>query len=163
MEESAMTGAKRAPKYGINAAFLQEIKEDHRQLDEHWRRLQAMATESIWLARHYQVFVDELFALCDQLALHFALEEAYGYFEDVLEATPHLHAQAARLKGQHPGLFVWARDLADQAAAERRPSADAMQSLVAQFQALAMAYRAHDTAERALIVSAVHQDVGVGD
>ncbi len=158
-----MTLAQGAPRYGINAAFLQEIKEDHRQLDEHWRRLQAMATEGVWLARHYRAWVDELYLLCDQLALHFALEEAYGYFEDVLEATPHLHAQAARLKGQHPGLFVWARDLADQAAAVSRPSAEALQSLVAQFEALAVAYHVHDTAERALIVSAVHQDVGVGD
>jgi hypothetical protein len=49
------------------------------------------------LWNHTRRLVNLLEALCDQSALHFSLEEAYGYFEDANHVAPQLGEQAETL------------------------------------------------------------------
>ena len=99
----------------INAAFLQEIKEVNAAL---WELL-AEAREACShasTAKTGQRHLAGLFGrLRDQLAMHFALEEAFGYFEDPVAVAPHLSQRANDLRGQHGRLYVLIRDLADHA------------------------------------------------
>ncbi|CAN0480488.1 unnamed protein product, partial [Hapterophycus canaliculatus] len=59
-----------------------------------------------------QLFAD----LRDQLALHFGLEEAYGYFDLAIDSDAELSICANTLRSQHAGLFEEARHLAEAAA-----------------------------------------------
>ena len=66
----------------VNAAFFQEIKEVNQEL---WQTL-AQVRDVCQRPQVAQVdahrFATLLGELRDQLAMHFALEEAYGYFDD---------------------------------------------------------------------------------
>ena len=88
----------------VNAAFLQEIKEDHHELRDRVASVRALATE-----RHPSIdrLTRALVALRDRVSLHFALEEAYGYCEaEIVESAPWLSERAMELKSEHVGLFL---------------------------------------------------------
>lgn len=158
-----MSSPQRPSNVTINAAFLQEIKADHQQLKELLERLRALATEPKALPNHVRECVDLLDQLRDQLAFHFSLEEAYGYFEDALETAPELSEQALMLRSQHAELFVLARDLADVAAQQASESPAGFVQLAEQFFAFDKALEAHESAELNLILAALEDDIGVGD
>lgn len=158
-----MSSPQQTPNVTINAAFLQEIKADHQQLKELLDRLRALAVEPQALPNHVREFVDLLDQLRDQLAFHFSLEEAYGYFEDALETAPELSAQALMLRSQHGELFVLARDLADVAAQQASESPANFAQLAQQFTEFDKALEAHESAELNLILAALEDDIGVGD
>jgi hypothetical protein len=85
----------------INPAFLREIKEDHHELRQLIHHTSAMLDRSGPVEIDYARLVDMLTRLRDQLAMHFSLEEAYGYFEDAITVAPHLCRRAETLRGQH--------------------------------------------------------------
>ena len=71
----------------INAAFLQEIKEDHHELRERLAEVRACRTR-IRTPRSTSL-TQTLAALRDRVSLHFALEEAYGYCEaELVDSAP---------------------------------------------------------------------------
>ena len=89
----------------INAAFLQEIKEDHHELRQLMHHASATLQRPAWMRIEYDRLFDVFTKLRDQLAMHFSLEEAYGYFEDAITAAPHLNRRAEELRGEHLRLF----------------------------------------------------------
>src|SRR6185295_2152678 len=98
----------------VNPAFLQEIKEVNQELWESFADLRHRCSRPLGpgMCRH---LVDWLSELRDQLALHFALEEAYGYFDEPLEVAPQLGEKAERLRGEHRDLYSEFSDLVDRA------------------------------------------------
>lgn len=158
-----MSESRATKRFTINAAFFQEIKDDHLQLHEILGRLRSLSAHRPALPNHACEFADLLFSLCDQLALHFSLEEAYGYIEDLIEVTPHLHGRTDLLRKQHSELFVMARDLADQASSRHKGDTAELTRIADQFAEFDHAFRAHETAELDLILVAMNQDEGVGD
>ena len=98
----------------INPAFLQEIKEVNQELWQCFADLRLRCSRPIatGMCRH---LVDWLSELRDQLALHFALEEAYGYFDEPLHAAPQLAEKAERLRMEHQELYSEFSDLVDRA------------------------------------------------
>ena len=66
----------------VNAAFLQEIKEDNRLVRDFLQ--QALDLLSVPRRVPARRIVNKLWQVRDQLAMHFALEDAYGYFEDAI-------------------------------------------------------------------------------
>ena len=99
----------------VNAAFLQEIKEVNQDL---WRlladiRRMCARPESIRAAR--SSFLTMLDDLRDQIGLHFALEEAYGYFEDPVHVAPQLCERAFELRAEHNELYLQISRLSDDA------------------------------------------------
>lgn len=90
----------------VNAAFLQEIKQDNQFLDELLH-----ATHNALAAIDYSKFnarasVELLRRLRDRLAMHFSLEEAFGYFENALEFPPELSVLAEACRRQHETLYL---------------------------------------------------------
>lgn len=151
----------RNTKFTVNAAFFQEIKEDHAQLQGLLDRLRVLSANRPALDNHSREFTLLLGDLRDQLAFHFALEEAYGYFEDALERAPRFHEQAGKLRAQHSDIYMLSQQIAEQAAASP-PNTD-LGALADQFEAFDQALKAHESAELTLILDALNQDMGEGD
>jgi hypothetical protein len=149
----------------INAAFLQEIKEDNRRVHE------LLAEVEQWLQSHAlsesspRRLVDVLGQLRDQVALHFSLEEAYGYFEDAIHAAPQLSEKAAELRAQHSDLFVRLCQMVNDAERwlYRETPRDVRSSLIRQFGKFSQDFRRHESREADLVLEAFESDVGVGD
>ncbi|MFO0883380.1 MAG: hypothetical protein U0894_04215 [Pirellulales bacterium] len=147
----------------VNPAFLQEIKEVHQGL---WDALAEMRQRcqrplAVGMCRHLVNWLEEI---RDQLALHFALEEAYGYFEDPVDAAPHLCQMADNLRAQHHDLyqsFCEMLDHADQLLFEERMDELALW-LGPAFLTFDRILRRHEALENELIFEA-YSDIGGSD
>ena len=147
----------------INPAFLQEIKEVHLEL---WDALAEMRHRcqrpvATGMCRHLLQWLEEI---RDQLALHFALEEAYGYFEDPVDAAPRLCHLADALRAEHQGLYHDFSELVEKA---DRLYYDEQYTQMAMwlgpaFLAFDRRLRAHERQENELIYEAF-SDIGGSD
>lgn len=163
-ESSSYSQATMAGTVTVNAAFLQEIKEVNQELwqllaELHHRCIRPLAPGMC------KTLLDRLSELRDQLALHFALEEAYGYFEDPVEVAPQLSNQAEALRAEHKTLYSDFCRLYERA--ERMFYADQPAELALwigpQFLRFEAALRRHEAREVDLIYEAYDSDLGVGD
>ncbi len=148
----------------VNPAFLQEIKEGNQEL---WQSLADLRHHcscpiTTGMCRH---LVNWLNDFRDQLAVHFALEEAYGYFDEPLQAAPQLAEKADRLRTEHQELYSEISELVDQA--ERMFYAGQTAALAHRFGPHFLAFdarlRNHEECENELIWDAFNRDTGVGD
>ncbi|MEX2176431.1 MAG: hemerythrin domain-containing protein [Pirellulaceae bacterium] len=148
----------------VNAAFLQEIKEVNQEL---WTLLSDLRhrCQRPLAPGHSRLLIDKLCQLRDQLALHFALEEAYGYFDDPLDVAPRLCGQAEHLRAEHKGLYLDFCQLVDRA---ERMFYDEQQAALAlwvgpEFLDFDQRLRSHESRENELIFEAYADDIGGGD
>ena len=148
----------------VSPAFLQEIKEVNQELWQSLADLRKRCSRPIatGICRH---LVDWLSELRDQLALHFALEEAYGYFDEPLHVAPQLAEKAERLRMEHQELYVEFSDLVDRS--ERMFFAGQTAALAVwvgpRFLDFDASLRDHEDRENELIYDAFDSDIGVGD
>lgn len=149
----------------INAAFLREIKEDNRELRHLLARCEAATRASAVFGMPGREMVTLLGQLCDQLALHFSLEEAYGYFDDALVDAPQLSDQANHLRDEHEPLFKELCRIVEQA--ERwlyhELPAGKEPTLAKRFDDFHRRLNHHEQAENHLILEAYETDIGTGD
>lgn len=149
---------------GVNAAFLQEIKDDNIRLRQQLEELREVFHMPVIHGGHFLKLMGMFDQLRDQLAMHFALEEAYGYFEDPVSVAPRLARQAGLLRNQHRTLFVWVCDLSEAAEQLRDQGAEArLEMLREAFWNFDEELRRHEDAENSLILQAFDDDIGVGD
>lgn len=153
---------KSTGRLAVNAAFLKEIKEDNRQLKTLWDQMLPMMTHHETAKNHWSELVAGLAELRDQLALHFALEEAYGYFDDAVDIAPHLSVTAESLKGQHTKLFSQIRDLADLILESNVESVTDVKRLIRRFESFRGDFENHEEAELKLILQSFDDDLGGG-
>lgn len=158
----------------INPAFLREIKEDHhelRQLIHHTSAMLDRVKPAAQIDRSEPVefdcprLVELLTKLRDQLAMHFSLEEAYGYFEDAITVAPHLCRRAENLRGQHFDLFAELCRLVESAEELRyqeRPERS-LARVNENYHAFIAKFREHESLESDLILEAFNDDIGTGD
>jgi hypothetical protein len=149
----------------VNAAFLQEIKEVNADL---WRLLydvRDLCRDPHYVRTHRRRLVLMLGSLRDQLALHFALEEAYGYFDDPVFVAPQLSERAETLRDEHQVLYCQVCELADEVEKQYYAGrlASAASHIVQQFKAFDDVFRRHEDDENELILKAYEDDIGVGD
>ena len=150
-------------RLAVNAAFLKDIKDDNRDLKLLLDKIFPFANYPQTASNHWQE-LSELFAeLRDQLAMHFALEEAYGYFDDALVSAPQLSVRAECLRGQHAKLFERIRCLADKAAEIHIDSSEQVARFLADFNRFRTEFEKHEEDELKLILDALDDDLGVGD
>jgi len=148
----------------VNAAFLQEIKEVNQEL---WSLLADLShrCQRPIAPSHCRLLIDKLCQLRDQLALHFSLEEAYGYFEDPVDVAPQLGRQAEQLRAEHKDLYLDLCDLVERA--ERMFYDDQHAALALwigpEFLEFEQRLRRHEERENELIMDAYDGDIGVGD
>jgi hypothetical protein len=149
----------------VNPVFLQEIKEDHHELRQLIHHVGAMLNRPDWMQLEYGRLVELFTKLRDQLAMHFSLEEAYGYFEDAISVAPHLSRRAERLRAQHVQLFSELCGLAERS--ERLLYGEAraadMRGLADGFHHFSASLQQHELSESELIVASLNEDIGSGD
>lgn len=164
MSMATHAGAVASGTLSVNAAFFQEIKDDNRQLARLIAYCQALFSPPLRRIR-WQRRVTALRRLRDQLAMHFALEDAYGYFEDALDAAPRLTDEAEQLRREHDTLFLEVCELVELAeqALYREPTDCTARGLSVRFLAFHRWLEEHESRETALIMAAVNDDIGVGD
>jgi hypothetical protein len=148
----------------VNPAFLQEIKEVNQELWTLLAGLRHRCLRPLAPGQCHQL-IDKLSLLRDQLALHFSLEEAYGYFEDPVEVAPQLGRQAEQLREEHKELYLDVCDLLERA---ERMYYDEQHAELAlwigpEFLELEQRLRQHEERENELIMDAYEGDIGVGD
>ena len=102
----SQTAQTRIGCLAVNAAFLREIKDDNRFLDE-----LLLATRDAILGvdptrLNVRALVELLRRLRDRLAMHFSLEEAFGYFENAREFPADLSLQADTCRREHEVLYL---------------------------------------------------------
>ncbi|MEL6894535.1 MAG: hemerythrin domain-containing protein [Planctomycetota bacterium] len=147
----------------VNAAFLQVIKDDNLRLKDLLDSTRALMGHTEIIRNHFSELCVLMDDLSDQLAMHFSLEEAFGYFEDAIDASPHLSVAAINLRNEHCGLFVMARDLADTMAELDPQNEEHMRRIGDAFQQFDGDLKRHEAEELKLILSAMDDDLGVGD
>jgi hypothetical protein len=148
----------------INAAFLQEIKDDNQELRQLLQQVARLTSRPGLRVRPRRVpqLLDDL---RDQLAMHFALEEAYGYFEDAVSVAPRLCYQAEQLRNEHTGLFLEICRIAEQGKKllDGETSANVLEQLESDFAAWRHRFAEHERREINLVLAAFDDDIGVGD
>ena len=149
----------------INAAFLQEIKDDHHELRQLLHHTAAMLARPAWMPIEYDRLVELFSKLRDQLAMHFSLEEAYGYFEDAISVAPHLSRRAEQLRSQHYELYSELCRLTERA--EQLLYHETTDAVVVQladdFRRFSERFQQHELYESDLMVEALHEELGAGD
>ncbi len=149
----------------INPAFLREIKDDHHELRQLIHHSSAMLDHSGPVEIDYKRLGELLTKLRDQLAMHFSLEEAYGYFEDAIIVAPHLCRRAESLRSQHFDLFAEmcrVVETSEQLLYHEMP-ARLLQRLAGQYHQFLSRFHQHEAAECDLILEAFNDDIGTGD
>ncbi len=147
----------------VNAAFLKEIKEDNLLLKSLWDQIGPLAAHIETATNHWPELITLLSDLRDQLAIHFTLEEAYGYFDDAVDIAPQLSLQAENLRGQHRNLFEQIRDLADRVTEVSLESEQQSTAFMKRFSRFRRDLENHEEDELKLILESLDDDLGVGD
>jgi iron-sulfur cluster repair protein YtfE (RIC family) len=147
----------------VNAAFLREIKEDNQRLRELFQEVTSLLTSPRPVSGNR--LVTTLWQLRDQLAMHFALENAFGYLADVVEHAPRLCNAAKGMLAEHDELFMELCEIID-AAEELAYEAYSYRGFIAvaadvfDFHAR---FQSHESRENQLIFEALDDDIGVCD
>lgn len=157
----------------VNAAFLKDIKEDNRDLKILMDRLLVLTQPLEAAANHWRELIGLFADLRDQLAMHFGLEEAYGYFDQAVGADAELSILADSLRSQHAVLFEDARHLAEAAAdactgdepieGTTPEVTSAQEKVLRRFESFLQHFNSHEEAELKVILDALEQDIGVCD
>jgi len=149
----------------INAAFLQEIKEVNDELWSLLAKVRHACTRPIALSGNCRYFVNMLLELRDQIALHFALEEAYGYFDDPADVSPCTAHQAESLRSEHRRLYLHLSDLVERAELMLEDGHQALlaTSIPGQFILFDAALQNHEHRENELLMSMLEDEIGTGD
>lgn len=149
----------------VNAAFLQEIKEVNEDLWRTRQQVRDMCLRPMSLRDDAVGFVELLGRLRDKLAMHFSLEEAYGYFEDPIEAAPWLDRLANELRAEHETLYRQIVDLVERAEdlLYQGHRAELVINIPLAFGVFDDQLCQHEQRETGLILAAFDDDIGVGD
>ncbi len=147
----------------VNAAFLRDIKDDNRDLKNVLDKIRPLAEHQQTATNHWPELIELFSDLRDQLAFHFTLEEAYGYFDEAIVNSPQLSINAECLRDQHSTLFARMCELADKALEISSDRVEHVARYLKEFEAFRKEFEKHEEAELQLILDALDDDIGVGD
>jgi len=150
-------------RLAVNAAFLKDIKDDSQGLKVLLDQIIPITRHQQTAANHWPELVILMNDLRDQLALHFSLEEAYGYFDDAVIVSPQVSEIAEVLRSEHPFLFAAIRDLADQASEVCSDRPEQVNRFIQQLDSFRCMFEKHEENELKLILDSLDDDFGVGD
>jgi hypothetical protein len=149
----------------VNAAFLQEIKQDNIELQQLLEELCERLLRQRPRLGDARDLVEKLNCLRDQLAIHFSLEEAFGYFENAVTIAPRLSERADDLRSQHDLFFQDICAICEQAEQllYHEASPRTLRQVAARYSDFHDALAQHEARETELIMEAFDDDIGVGD
>ncbi len=140
-----------------------ELREDSSTLHQLTAAIDQLLSHSRIAANHWSDLQVLFSDLCDQLSLHFALEEAEGYLSISADANPECICTAEYLKHQHAELFEEVRCVAEAARDITNENERRVEAIIARYRRFRLALEAHEEAEWNLIQRACDDDLGVGD
>ena len=147
----------------INAAFLQEIKDDNVEF-------RALVTDTCCNMAQGELEATDvarwLGDLRDSLETYFALEEFYGYFSQAQVINPAVSHQASELRGEHNTLFTTLLsliDLTEQIVYHENRDPEALKKIVSGFEHFVEQLAEHEEREMNLMMRLCNEDIGVGD
>ncbi|MBL7039400.1 MAG: hypothetical protein ISR77_12275 [Pirellulaceae bacterium] len=143
----------------LNAAFLQEIKEDNTELRPLLVDIREALVGSASFRGRWKHFVELLGELRDHLAMYFVLEEAYGYFENPVSVVPGVSRKAAILQAQHQTLYSQICAITEQAEQwlYQETQAPAPRKIFRRFIVFSEHLQEHETREHALILQVLKE------
>lgn len=149
----------------LNPAFFQEVKEDNRELTGLLGELNELCRNGDHHVRSCRQLHAKLCELRDRLAIHFSLEEAYGYFEDALFAAPWLTERADQLRSQHGELYLEICGIVDGAGGllHHEIPGQVAQTVAREYREFSLRLRRHESGEIELITRAFQDDIGAMD
>ena len=150
-------------RLAVNAAFLKDIKDDNQDLKILLDKITPITCHQQTATNHWPELITLFSDLRDQLALHFSLEEAYGYFDDAVVSAPQQSVTAELLRSEHPQLFAMIRDLADQASEICSDRPEEVSRFIQRFDAFRRAFEKHEESELKLILDSFDDDLDVAD
>ncbi|MFK8112444.1 MAG: hemerythrin domain-containing protein [Rubripirellula sp.] len=150
-------------RLAVNAAFLKDIKDDNRDLKLLFDQIRPRIEHQQTAINHWPEIIELCCDLRDQLAFHFSLEEAYGYFDDAIDSAPQLSMDAECLRGEHSVLFERICDLADRCLIVSVDTEEQVMQFLQSFTDFQKDFQKHEEAELKLILDAMDEDLGVGD
>ena len=160
-----MTTAISSATLTINSAFLREIKEVDQELWELLDQARYGCSRSLDATLGHPELVKLLRRLCEQLALHFSLEESFGYFEEPLYSAPQLSREAERLRSEHATILKRLKSIVSEA--ERLASLNAWASLACMipyhFGEFDAQLKRHEAEENELLMACYDSELGAGD
>ena len=148
----------------INAAFLREIKDDH----DAWRSVVAEARAVLTGQHGVNVKPAELVELFqklrNELTVHFALEETFGYVDDATDVPEGVARRVMALRRQHDELLMDATYLDDTACslADGKAVDETVKDLIFRFDRFHRRLAQHDHQEDDLIVLQLRAAVAAG-
>lgn len=162
---TTMSGVANDRRVAVNAAFLEEIKEDNVRLKQILRAVARVLQEN-WLANGLAAEFGLLItALRYQLGVHFDLEEVYGYLDHAVETAPELAGLAESAQAEHWSLRAEINRIDEQAheLLSNGTLESAHLQLVPRLRSFCRRLDRHEHAENELIMRAYAEDVGIGD
>ena len=149
----------------VNAAFLQEIKEDNQRLRQLQSELRGIYGHRRPFGLSRFVLIDFLENYRDQLATHFALEEAFGYFDDPVDVAPHISEEVESLRSEHGDLYEAICGIVERAIdlLGESPTLAGFRDIANWLCQFDEHFQRHESRENELIMQAFNQDIGVGD
>jgi len=164
LEAKEPAAGDRAAPVTVNAAFLQEIKEDYLELQQLLVEIRGALARPDSLGELWKRFVTLLGELRGGLATYFRLEEMYGYFENPVSAAGRLGRSAQTLRRQHQRLYSEICAICEQAQQrlDRTAGASAPRKIVQRFAAFCDRLREHEGREDDLIFQAFSEGTSQG-
>lgn len=149
----------------VNAAFLEEVKEVNLELWQLLRATRECLNEASQRPLNPHRLLGQLVRLQDNVAMHFALEEFFGYFDDPLSVEPRLCEAALFLRDEHESLYLQLSELIElvEEHVHSRTLCRILRSVRHRFNAFMDQFTAHEARERQLILQVYEDDIGVGD
>lgn len=149
----------------VNAAFLEEVKEVNLELWQLMRETRMLLNDPSQRPLNPHRLLGRLVRLQDNIAMHFALEEFYGYFDDPLAVQPRLSEAALCLREEHSGLYLQLSELIElvEAHVHRRTVCRVLRAVRERFNTFVGEFTEHELRERELILEVYDGDIGEGD
>ena len=161
-----ITGRRSRESSGAaGAASLHEIKAVHHQLWRVMSELRKLLESPFPPSIEPPRFVRLLEQLRDGIGLHFTLEEACGYFDNPVSASPRLSHESLLLRAQHRALYLEISELVERASRDydRKEQADWIRMVAKAFLWFCRRFETHEARENALLQQAYEEDLGGGD
>lgn len=155
----------RGGSLGVNAAFLQEVKDDEHVVPDLIRNVASSLCGRSLDVPQSRVVLTVLRRLHSQLKYRFQLEEVLGYMDDVVSVAPRLSNRAERLRGEHVTLLEQLQQFIESAHDRLLNACDltpchSLAELRAQFASFQEQYDAHEAGEDDLIIESLYLDIG---
>jgi hypothetical protein len=159
------TAKSSATAVTINAAFFEEIKEAHVEVSAKMDEILRAGRRGSWTESRCSRLTEQLDQLVELVGLYFALEEAYGYFDDPVYVSACYSDRVHQLRDEHRGLFLALSRIRDHAARllYNGRLADSIDAILSRLCVFCDQLDQHERRERELITEAFSADIGCCD